>query len=271
MPVMAQSSCLAVPTSMVMFNEPESAVQVNGTRFVPSNGTILVPVNPSAATAPTLYVGTASTATTTNIVPANTAGTWLRSVFYLTSGTASTTQSTICINGANYFIYNTDQAVNVQAFQACKPWIKPPTEKKTKSSIKRALKLMMNVGFEEEARIFLKGDTVEVSHPESLLKFVIKKESYHSIIDRTVRPGYSTPYSLSLYTKSDIHVANLCVYMENTPMLDQVLAVAMFIKSGSEEMILKQANWSRLNNDRALRDILALEYPYLSRKLQSHY
>jgi hypothetical protein len=126
---------------------------------------------------------------------------------------------------------------------------------------------MLNVGFEEEARIFLKGDTVEVAHPESLFKFVIKK-AYHSVMDRTERPGHSTPYALSLHTKSDVHVANLCVYMKDTPMLDQVLAVAMFIKSGSEEMILKQANWFRLNDDRELREILALEYPYLRRKLQ---
>lgn len=143
----------------------------------------------------------------------------------------------------------------------------PAIKKSTKNSIKRALKLMSGMGFEEEARIFLKGDTIEVAHPESLLKFVIKKYR-NSLILRTERPGYSTPYELGLYTKSDVHVADLCVYMENTPMLDQVLGVAMFIKSGSEEMILKKANWRNLNKDNELKEILALEYPYLESKLR---
>jgi hypothetical protein len=145
------------------------------------------------------------------------------------------------------------------------PYIRPPVEKKTKSAIKRALKLIANVGFEEDAKIFLKGSTIEVSHPDSLFKFVLKKSG--SIINRTEHPGNSTPYSLSLYTKSDVYVARLCVYMPETPVLDQVLAVAMFIKSGSEEMILRQANWFSLSNDEELKDIIALEYPELSRKL----
>lgn len=139
-------------------------------------------------------------------------------------------------------------------------------KKSTKQSIKRALKMMTGLGFEEEARIFLRGDTVEVSHPDSMLKFVIKKYS-GSLIRRTEHPGYSTPYELQLYTKGDVHVANLCVYIEETPILDQVLGVAMFIQSGSEEIILSQANWSSLNRDMELREILALEYPYLEKKL----
>lgn len=143
----------------------------------------------------------------------------------------------------------------------------PAVKKSTRNSIKRALKLMTGLGFEEDVRIFLNGDSIEVSHPDSLLKFVITKYS-RSLIRRTEHPGLSTPYRLELYTKSDVHVADLCVYMEETPVLDQVLGVAMFIKSGSEEMILSQANWSSITDDMEMREILALEYPYLKPKLR---
>lgn len=139
-------------------------------------------------------------------------------------------------------------------------------KRSTRSSIKRALSLMTNMGFEEEAKIFLNGDTIEVSHPDSLLKFVISKYP-RSIIARTEYPGISTPYNLKLYTKTDIFVANLCVYMEKTPLLDQVLGLAMFIKTGSEELILKRANWSYITRDMELKELLIMECPYLESKL----
>lgn len=154
-------------------------------------------------------------------------------------------------------------------WQAIYRHAKPQTVKKsTRNSIKRALKLMCGMGFEEDVRVFLKGDEVEVSHPDSLLKFVITRLSGRSLIHYTENPGHIIPYGLQLQTKTGIHVANLCVYMEETPVLDQVLGVAMFIKSGSEEMILSQANWSGLTSDMELREILALEYPYLQKKLR---
>ena len=142
----------------------------------------------------------------------------------------------------------------------------PLIKKSVRSSIKRALKLMANFGMEEEVKVFLGGNEIEVSHPESLLKFVISKGRYN-IVSRTEQPGYSTPYKLSLYTKTNIHVADLCVYMENTPMLDQILALSMFVKTGDEEMILRKANFSRLCPDMGLRKLLATAHPVLGRKL----
>lgn len=186
------------------------------------------------------------------------------------AATYSSANSVSILRGSSYTVYRNYQhlptaeeaARNLRKYES---QIRAKTQR-AKSSIKKAIKLMFNIGFEEEARIFLKGDTIEVSHPESLFKFVISKYS-NSLITRTHSPGVSTPYRLQLYTKSDIHIANLCVYMRNTPVLDQVMALAMFIKSGSEEMILKQANWSLTVKDPEIREILALEYPELRNKL----
>lgn len=216
------------------------------------------------------YTSTSTTSTATNAVihgnlivngtllaTSSTSNTiWPGTTGFITS----TTGSTFTVSGG---VWTTATADWGEVRKLATPRVK----KSTKNAIKRALKLMMGMGFEEDVRVFLNGDSIEISHPDSLFKFVITKYS-RSLINRTEYPGYSTPYKLELYTKSNVHVADLCVYMEQTPVLDQVLGVAMFIKSGSEEMILKQANWSRLNSDMEMREILALEYPYLEKKLR---
>ena len=125
---------------------------------------------------------------------------------------------------------------------------------------------MANFGMEEDVRVFMGGGKIEVSHPDSLFKFVLEK-GHSSLIERTLRPGSSTPYSLSLYTKSDVPVAKLCVYLKDTPVLDQILAISMFIKTGNEEEILRKANFYNLSDDRETREILSLEHPNLSKKL----
>lgn len=139
---------------------------------------------------------------------------------------------------------------------------------RAKGSIKRALKLMDNVGFGNDIRIFLRGDSIEISHPASLFKFVLHKQSYHSVIDKTINAGIGTPYMLDLYTKTDVFVASLCVYLKDTPILDQILAVSMFIKSGDEDIILKQANWLRLTDDEDVVLDIAVNYPELEDKLR---
>lgn len=148
-----------------------------------------------------------------------------------------------------------------------KPRRGPLIKKSVKSSIKRALKLISNFGMEEDVRIFLGGETIEVSHPDSLFKFVMTK-SYNSLLHRTEFAAYSTPYKLELYTKTDVHIANLCVVMKETPILDQVLALAMFVKTGCEVDILHKANYSSLNNDKELRNLLAGDDSIMRQKLR---
>jgi hypothetical protein len=123
---------------------------------------------------------------------------------------------------------------------------------------------MDNVGFGDDVRVFLNGDDVEVSHPESIFKFVLSKKN-DSLLRYTTYPTRSTPYHLDLYTKTNVYVASLCVYFEDTPVLDQVLALSMFIKTGDEEHILKTANWSRVNAE--IKDDIINLHPYLRAKL----
>jgi hypothetical protein len=180
------------------------------------------------------------------------------------SGTFTTYRNRIYYD---YCSYVGGWACNPDSTNIIKKYKKQIVPKRTKSSIKRALKLMFNMGFEEEARIFLNGDSIEVSHPDSEFKFVITKYN-NSLIHRTEYPGCSTPYQLELYTKTNVFIAKLCIYMEGTPVLDQVLGVALFIKSGDESKILRKANWLSLSNNMELREQLALSYPDLTSKLR---
>jgi hypothetical protein len=193
-------------------------------------------------------------------------------------GTASTTTNQAIYNTSNIIstnFYYTDgtpeltlDQISYQVKQDAERAIKRAAAvHRAKGSIKRALKLMDNVGFGNDIRVFLGGDSVEVSHPDSLFKFLLTKSKYIGLIDKTISPGFSTPYSLQLYTKTDVHVANLCVYLENTPVLDQILAVSMYIKSGDEESILKTANWSSICNDEEICHELIEVYPALESKL----
>lgn len=144
-------------------------------------------------------------------------------------------------------------------------------ELKAKSSIKRALKLMANFGMDEDVRVFMSGGLIEISHPESLFKFVLKKSRHLSVIDKTIYPGCSTPYKLELYTKSNVRIADLCVYMDDTPILDHILALSMFIKTGDEEAILRKANFLCRNvEDVELLTSLSDQHPYLSKKFHPY-
>lgn len=139
---------------------------------------------------------------------------------------------------------------------------------RAKGAIKRALKLIDSVGFGNDIRMFLRGDSIEISHPASLFKFVIYKQPYNGVIEKTIHAGIGTPYKLDLYTKTDVFVASLCVYLKDTPILDQILAVTMFIKSGDEDIILKQANWFHLTDDEDTVLEVVVNHPELEDKLR---
>lgn len=136
---------------------------------------------------------------------------------------------------------------------------------KAKSAIKKALKLIDNMGFGDEIRVFIGGDEIVVDNPNSIFKFVLKRGA--SLIDKTIHPGYSTPYKLELLTKDDIHVSNLCVYLPNTPVLDQVLAIALYIKSGDEEEVLTKANWFCVSRDEGVKKLVHDYNPLFGKKI----
>lgn len=203
------------------------------------------------------------------IVNTNITSTSTNNIFYLSNNFTVPTSTTMPITSSNNFIYystSTSPCLYMYPGLVTKPIPRKPI-KTIRSSIKKALKLISNFGMDEDIRIFLGGDNVEVSHPDSMFKFVIKKK-YNNLIRATEFPSYSTPYELKLFTKTDIHIADLCVYVKDTPLLDQVLSLAFFIKSGNEDEILKKANYFSKNKNNLFLESIVQDVPYLESKLK---
>ena len=131
-------------------------------------------------------------------------------------------------------------------------------EHKKRSSIKRSIRLLDNFGMEAEARLFISGSgDFYVSHPDSPFKFRFTRNRCR-ILDYTLEPSYSTPYTLELWTKDDKFVSRLCLLVKDTPILDQVLALAVFIRSGDEAYLLEKSNYFSKSKDlKLLRDVSA--------------
>lgn len=204
--------------------------------------TITIPTLYSAGTTSGIYI-TGTAATTSNFIPSN----WI------------IVPPTLGQQAAQEEYYRQQQKLRERK--------RIHAVHRAKGSIKRALKLIDNVGFGDDIRIFLGGDDIEIAHPESMFKFVLSKPGYTSLIEKTIIPGFSTPYSLQLYTKTNVHVASLCVYLENTPVLDQVLAVSMFIKTGEEDYLLQTANWSIMTKDESLLLSILENRPHLKSRI----
>jgi hypothetical protein len=138
-----------------------------------------------------------------------------------------------------------------------------------KAAIKKATKLFQNLGQESNLRLFVSGGEVTLSHPDSRFKLVVKPlEVSGWLIDRTQTGRAHTPYELSLFTKDDVFLAKLCVYFQDTPVLDQLLALTFYVQAGDEVQILEKANWFSTSDWTEAKTALVLEaYPHLESKV----
>lgn len=124
----------------------------------------------------------------------------------------------------------------------------------SRSAIKKAFKLFDRLGKSQDVRMLVHGHEVTLSHSASPFKFVLKAHCGDWLHRRTDNPGHGAPFSVHLLTKEDVHIAQLCVYLDNTPVLDQLLAMTLFVESGQEKILLEKANWFGISDD--VEDVL---------------
>ncbi|KVP17417.1 hypothetical protein [Burkholderia ubonensis] len=144
---------------------------------------------------------------------------------------------------------------------------KRKTQRRARSAIKKALKLFSRTGLEDSVRMMVSGKEVELSHPNSPFKFVLQPLQAGWLEQKTVAPGGHVPYQLTLLTKEGVFLSRLCVLFDQTPVLDQLLALTFFVQSGNEEDILSKANWFGYESATAVRDILQEKAPALLNKV----
>ena len=138
-----------------------------------------------------------------------------------------------------------------------------------KAAIKKATKLFQGLGQERNLQLLVSGHEVTLSHPDSPFKYVLRPPEVSGwLVDRTTTGRTHTPYEIQLLTKDDVYLARLCVYFNNTPVLDQLLAMTLFITAGEEHLVLEKANffgmtdWTPEKSERVLS-----VYPQLADKL----
>jgi hypothetical protein len=137
-----------------------------------------------------------------------------------------------------------------------------------KSAVKKATKLFERLGKAESVRLMVSGQEVTLSHAKSPFKFVLKPDSKDWLLNRTMDISRATaPFSVHLLTKDDVYLSRLCVYFDETPVLDQLLSFTMFIESGDELALLERANYfGAAVSD--LQERLSAAYPALQERFK---
>ena len=112
--------------------------------------------------------------------------------------------------------------------------------KQGKKVLKKGIKTFTNLFGQEDIKAFISGEdfTIEgelynyrVSKKYDLIQYSINTQMGH------------IPYRLQLLTKENVILADGCIIFENTPVIDQLIAMMLHIKNGNEEEILKKTNF----------------------------
>ena len=142
-----------------------------------------------------------------------------------------------------------------------------------KRAIKRAYKFYEKQNQTDMLRVFISGGALEFTHPSSPYKFVIERND--GLLAASVRGGGGWRHqNLSVYTKSDVYLTDLCVYFRDTPVLDQLMSFKLMIEAGLEEMLLEKANVKTVNTkadiESLVPDSCVLKKKLLERKEVMH-
>lgn len=109
-------------------------------------------------------------------------------------------------------------------------------------AVRRSIDLYLRVRPAEELRTFLQGIPLIIQGAR--LRYKIRKVS--SVMDQTMRPGHGIPFRMEMLAiHSDDAIASGCVFLERTPVLDQLLAFIMHVQDpDAERHLVMTTNWS---------------------------
>lgn len=136
-----------------------------------------------------------------------------------------------------------------------------------RGAIKKAMSLLSSFGMEKHVQLLVSGGSVTLSHPDSPFKFEVSPLKEGWLEERTLQPGCTTPFKLSVMTKDGVFLTRLCVLFRDTPVLDQLLALGMYVQTGNEMEVLTTANWFGFEDAEKVRAILVDKAPALVSKL----
>ena len=107
---------------------------------------------------------------------------------------------------------------------------------KAKRAVKKGIRTFQKLfGKDPRLTAFLSGDKITVEG--EFFDYVITRTT--SVLKHTMGADrrYHVPYSLALYNKQGVYLAEACVYFEATPVIDQLIGLMTYIKHGCEEEV----------------------------------
>jgi hypothetical protein len=121
-------------------------------------------------------------------------------------------------------------------FASRRSWIKPITRKDRKV-IRKSIAFAEQLLGRDTVATFLRGEEVRLIGNEAML--VLRKRG------RLTDTGHGC-ISIAIADRNGTQLADLCTYIENTPMLDQLSGFALWMKAGEERRVFETANIIRL-------------------------
>lgn len=119
---------------------------------------------------------------------------------------------------------------------------KSKAEKYARKAISRGLRTLKSFIGDKDVRLF---NTEEGFMIEAGLFNYRFRKSHTSLIQHTMNPiSYHIPYDLIVVSKqTNLELANLCIYFDETPIIDQVISTVLFLQTGKEKEILETGNF----------------------------
>lgn len=118
---------------------------------------------------------------------------------------------------------------------------KDKEESYAKKAIKRGLKSLTELLPTEDVNLFTSKDGFVVEGEKFNYRF---RKGHTSIISHTLNPvGIHIPYDLIIMSKDNIELCNTCIYFDETPVIDQVIAAVLHLQMGNEDEILNTGNF----------------------------
>lgn len=109
-------------------------------------------------------------------------------------------------------------------------------------AVRRSIDLYLRVRPAEELRAFLQGTPIVIHGAR--LRYRMRKSG--GVMRQTISPSHGIPFRMEMLAlHSDDPIASGCVFLERTPMLDQLLAFIMHVTDpeGERELVAR-TNWS---------------------------
>lgn len=115
--------------------------------------------------------------------------------------------------------------------------------KKGKSVVKKSLRTLERLAGSETTRLFVRGEEIIVQGKEFSFRFQKNPEFNTVLASATPEHRRHISFKLDLLTATGDYLATGCVYVPDTPVLDQVTGLMLHIRSGNEQEIVRVTNW----------------------------